>query len=79
MFTSGLKHAREQGAGKLESTTNILLLALVAPNTVGAFTSLSSASAIQLFVFVSGVLGSVGAAFSLSSLPRIFVKSKDAS
>ena len=71
MFTSGLKHAKSSAAGALERMTNILLLVFVAPGTFEAFGSLSTASAQQLFVFISGVLGSVGAAFSLSSLPPI--------
>lgn len=76
MFTSGLKHAQIPGAGTLEKAANILLLALVVPSAVDAFGSLGSASARQLFVFISGILGSVGAAFSLSSLPTFLRASK---
>ncbi len=71
MFTSGLKHAQTASGSPLERVANILLLALVAPSAVEAFGALGSASALQLFVFLSGILGSVGAAFSLSSLPPI--------
>ena len=71
MFTSGLKHARTTTTGALERVTNILLLVFVAPSAFEAFGSLQTASSMQLFVFICGVLGAIGAALSLTSLPPI--------
>lgn len=69
IFSSGIKHLQSPKLGnKLERVSNLLLLVFVVPNTVQAFESLQTASALQLLVFLSGTLGSVGAAMSLTSL-----------
>lgn len=71
VFASGVKLMRAHWTGNLERVTNVLLLVFIIPGVLGAFDSLGTASAQQLLFYISGILGCIGAAFSLSSLPLL--------
>lgn len=70
IFAGGIKSIRQLNR-TLEKLADVLLLVFIVPGTVSAFDSLDQASALQLLVFISGTLGCVGAALSLSTLPAL--------
>lgn len=70
IFAGGIKSIRQLNR-TLEKLADVLLLVFIVPGTVSAFDSLDRASAFQLLVFISGTLGCVGAALTLTTLPAL--------